>query len=129
MKFGSNCMWFSNKIRTSIKSRCFTKKWHIVYHKLYAYFWHTSLNFSFGGIISRSISSSILLEGEVCFADYISIIWFDRSVKNVVKCISHCCKFIAFHTTSWNYRLILSLLDVYDQINFLLSALHLDFGK
>lgn len=80
-----------------------------MYHKLYASFWHTGLNFNFASIISRSISSSILLESKVYFADYVSILWFDRSIKNVVRCISHCCFFIAFHTTYWNYRLILGL--------------------
>lgn len=57
------------------------------------------------------------------FADCIFIIWFDISIKNVVKFISHCCFFTAFHTASCNYRLILGLLDVHDQINFLLSPL------
>lgn len=82
----------------------------------------------FASIISRSVSSGILLEARVYFADYVSIIWFDRSIKNVVRRISHCCFFIAFRTTCWNYRLILVLLDVHDEMNFLLSPLHFTWG-
>lgn len=80
-----------------------------MYHKCYASFWHTSMNFSFASTISRSISSSILLDSKVDFADNISITWFGRSVEN--KVISHCCLF---------YWLLYYLLKL--QINFRLPG-------
>lgn len=94
-----------------LKADGLPKSWYIMYHKYYASFWHTSMNFSFVSIISRSISSSISLDSKVDFADNISITWFGRSLKNTVRCISHRCFF---------YWLLYYLLKL--QINFRLAG-------